>query len=105
MSEEEAEEWKAKQAEADPAVDRFKPLNEDVPVKSLEVAWLSKACGDTQQYNKGEGTITYAVNVIRSLRWPGAVSVAKNGKYCSIYVGDGMKRGDNAFNPIETPDV
>jgi hypothetical protein len=45
------------------------------------------------------------VNVIRSLRWPGAVSVAKNGKYCTIYVGDGMKRGDNAFNPIETPDV
>jgi hypothetical protein len=47
MSEEEAEEWKAKQAEVDPVVERFKALNEDVPVKNLEVAWLSKACGDT----------------------------------------------------------
>ena len=39
---------------------------------------MAKVCGDTQAYNiaGGEGTKTYAVNVIRSLRWPGAVSVA-----------------------------
>ena len=31
--------------------------------------------------------------------------MAKNGKYCSIYVGDGIKRGDTSFNPTEPPEV
>ena len=39
------------------------------------------------------------------MRWPGAVTVAKNGVYCSIYVGDCIKRGDNYFNPTEPPEV
>lgn len=39
------------------------------------------------------------------MRWPGAVTVAKNGKFCSIYVGDGQKRGDSFFNPTEPPEV
>ena len=39
------------------------------------------------------------------MRWPGATTVAKNGKYCSIYVGDGIKRGDTSFNPTEPPEV
>lgn len=74
----------------------------------METAWLSKVSGDTQQYNKdkgGEGTNSYAVNIIRSLRWPGAVTVSKGGKFCSIYVGDGIKSGDSSFNPTEPPEV
>ena len=43
--------------------------------------------------------------MIKSLRWPGAFTVAKNGKYSSIYVGDGIKRGDQAFDPCEPPEV
>jgi hypothetical protein len=43
--------------------------------------------------------------VIKSLRWPGAVTVAQNGKFSNIYVGHGLKRGDMSFNPIEPPDV
>jgi len=42
---------------------------------------------------------------MKSLRWPGAVTVAKGGKFSSIYVGDGCKRGDYSFNPIDTPEV
>jgi len=49
--------------------------------------------------------VSYAVNVIRSLRWPGSATVHKNGQYCSIYVGDCMKRGDSSFNPVEPPEV
>lgn len=45
------------------------------------------------------------MNVIRSLRWPGAVTVAKAGDFCSIYVGDGIKRGDSSFNPVDPPEV
>lgn len=70
--------------------------------------WTSRVCGDVQVYKgKGEGAAdsSYAVNVIRSLRWPGAVTVAKGGSYCCIYIGDGMKKGDSSFNPIEPPEV
>lgn len=79
MGEEEKEEYMAKLAEEDKVEERFKAINEDVPVPSVETAWLSRVCGDTQTYNKGEGTVTYAVNVLTSLRWPGSVTVAKNG--------------------------
>ena len=62
-------------------------------------------CGDNQTYTVGEGTKSYAVNVIKSMRWPGAVTVAKGGQYCNIYVGDAIKQGDAFFNPTKPPDV
>lgn len=69
--------------------------------------WTSKVCGDLQAYNKlaGEGTISYAVNVLSSVRWPGSVTVAKNGQFASIYIGDTIKRGGPFFNPTEPPEV
>ena len=45
------------------------------------------------------------MNVVKSLRWPGAVTVAKGGHFCSIYVGDGIKKGDSSINPVEPPQV
>jgi len=45
------------------------------------------------------------VAVVRSLRWPGAVTVAKGGKFCSVYVGDGVKAGGTSHFPTEPPDV
>ena len=86
-------------------IERFRGLNEDQPMSGLEIAWLSKVCGDTQQYRKGEGNINYAANVVKSLRWPGAVTVAKGGEYCSIYIGDGLKRGDPSYNPLQPEDL
>ena len=72
----------------------------------LEFAWISKVSGDTQLYNKGDGTVCYGVNVLRSLRWPGAITVAKDGgKYCNIYLGDGIKRGGASYFPQEPPEV
>lgn len=41
----------AKLAESDPVLERYKALNEDVPMIGLEVAWLSKIVGDIQPYN------------------------------------------------------
>ena len=63
--------------------------------------------GDTQQYSEGgeSEVFVYAVNVIRSLRWPGAVTVSKGGKHTSIYIGYGLKRGDPSYNPVEPPQV
>ena len=74
-------------------------------MEKLETSWISRVSGDTQAYKVGEGTVTYAVNVIRSLRWPGALTVAKGGEFCCIYVGDGLKKGDPSFNPTEPPEV
>ena len=107
INEEEKEEFMNKLAEDDPTVDRFKVIAEDVPVPGDKGAWLSKVCGDIQQYNKigGEGTTSYAINVIKSLRWPGSYTIAKGGKYCNVYIGDGIKRGDDTFIPTSPPDV
>jgi hypothetical protein len=69
-------------------------------------AWQLKVVGDTQKYTQGEGNeVSYAVNIVRSLRWPGAVTVAKNGKFTNIYVGNGIKKGDAPMFPTEPPVV
>ena len=110
MPEEQVEEYMAKQAEEDKVEERFRAVNDEgyAGVKGLEFAWMNKTKGDSQLYeNKGdEGSqFCYAVNVVSSLRWPGAMTVAKGGKFVSIYVGDGNKRGDFSYNPTETPEV
>lgn len=33
------------------------------------------------------------------------MTVAKAGEFCSIYVGDGLKREGSSFNPVEPPEV
>lgn len=74
----------------------------------LEFSWVKKIVGDTQQYNQtgeGKGPVSYSVNVLKSLRWPGALTVSKGGKFCSIYVGYGLKSGDASMNPTEPPEV
>jgi len=105
IPDDQVEDFVAKQAEDDKVEERFKGLNEDTPVVGHDSAWISRVCGDTQAYNKGEGTVSYATNVIKSLRWPGAVTVSRCGEYCSIYIGDGVKRGGQSYNPISTPEV
>ena len=99
----------AKMIENDKTEERFRALNEHVGCFGPEsAAWSSKVAGDLQQYNQlppKEGTATYAVNVVRSLRWPGALTVAKGGKFTNIYVGYGLKRGDPSYNPTEPPEV
>jgi len=106
LGEEEAAEAKAALEESDKTEERFRALNEDSPMPGLETAWLSRVVGDTQQYNTAAGgTQTYAVNVIKSLRWPGAVTVSKGGVYTSVYVGYGIKKGDSSYFPTEPPMV
>jgi hypothetical protein len=94
--------------EADPSCDRFRALNEDAPIPGLETAWLTKVLGDLQPYNAlppAEGTKSYAVNIIKSLRWPGAITVSKCGQFASMYLGYGLKRGGDSFNPTEPEEV
>lgn len=46
LSDEEKDELLAKLADSDPVAERYKALNEDVPMPGLETAWLSKVVGD-----------------------------------------------------------
>ena len=43
--------------------------------------------------------------MIRSLRWPGSVTVAKGGKFTTVYVGWGLKKGESSYQPTEPPEV
>jgi len=117
MDEEAAAEYKERMETSDPTVERFRGINEHKGMpgtmtdpenpESEGIAFLSKIVGDQQNYAKpsGEGSVSYCVNVIKSLRWPGAVSVAKGGKFVNVYVGHGLKRGDTSFSPTEPPEV
>ena len=92
----------------DPTVERFRDIGEHGLFPKEQPCWLSKVVGDQQLYAESgaEGeNISYAVNVIKSLRWPGAVTVAKGGKHTSVYIGYGLKKGDPSYNPIEPPAV
>lgn len=83
-------------------------ISEHDKVEGGDPAWISKIVGDNQGYNQippKEGTVSYGVNVLRSQRWPGAVTVSKGGKFTSIYVGYGIKRGGSSRNPTEPPEV
>lgn len=113
VDEEEATAIKEKLEADDPQVERFRTLNEHVPVpktgpkKEEDKSWIAKLVGDTQLYklDKEENPKSYCTLVLRSLRWPGAVTVSKGGKFTSVYVGYGMKRGGSSFNPEEPPMV
>jgi hypothetical protein len=49
---------------------------------------------------------TYCHHVIRSLRWPGAVTIAQSGrKFTSVYIGNGLKKGQVCFHPELPPEV
>lgn len=105
LDDEAKEAWITEKQEADPQIERFRTINEHQALAGLETAWISKTAGDTQQYTKGDGSVCYAVNVIKSIRWPGAVTVCKNGKFTNVYVGYGVKRVDASFNPTTPPNV
>lgn len=111
LKEEEKEEYTAKMGELDAGAERFRGIGEDEPVykeggeDGKNLSWLLRVAGDTQAYRAGEGTKTYSTVTIKSLRWPGAVTVCKGGKFCSIYVGEGVKYGGPSYFPMEPPEV
>lgn len=79
FGEEEREEYLGKLNDKDQTVDRFRGINEDSAIEGMETAWITKLMGDPQPYNQPppkEGASSYAVNVIKSLRWPGALTAS-----------------------------
>ena len=112
QGEEDPEAAMAALLEKDPKADRFRVITEHAPVRTNEQdspAWTSKVVGDAQLFSdqgaEGGDPVSYAVNVIKSVRWPGSVTVSKGGKCTTVYVGYGLKKGDPSYNPTQPPNV
>ncbi len=96
--------------EKDPNLDRLKAIGEDAKWGVTEenegfLPWTFNIVGDTQRYTTADGETTYSTMVIKSLAWPGALTVSKGGKYVNIYMGYGIKHQDTPWNPISPPNV
>jgi len=90
--------------ESDPLRDPIRQLNGD----ALE--WVFKEYGDTALYKTTSADPaakprSNAVTCVRSLTWPGAVTVAQASNMVQLYVGYGLPSGDTDFFPSMLPDV
>jgi len=90
--------------ESDPVRDPIRRLSGD----GLE--WVFKQYGDTALYKSSSSDPaaqprSNAVTCVRSLTWPGAVSVAQGSNIVQLYVGYGLPAGEPDFFPSMLPDV
>ena len=72
----------AEMEEKDPNVDKLKAIAEDAKWGVTEenegyLPWTFTVVGDTQKYTTEGGETTYSAVVIKSLQWPGALTVVK----------------------------
>ena len=64
---------------------------------SLEGSWAVRSCPSS----KGPGALV----VLRSLTWPGAVTVGVGRRFCNVYVGNGLPFVGESYSPPTLPDV
>jgi len=91
---------------ADPYERRLKPITEDRACKGNYPAWILRCYGDQTKYamaNPLHGAKQYAVAVVKSTVWPGALSYFWQGQWGEIYMGDGQKHEDVTFFPVHPP--
>jgi len=78
--------------EADPPQEKLRAITSDEPVvEGNSDGWTVSQVGDLAQYSFESGPKSYAINIVRSNRWPGAYTVARGTRYCNIYVGYGLR--------------
>jgi len=83
------------------------------PIRRLEgdnLDWVFKQYGDTSLYKSGSADPaapprSNAVACVRSLNWPGAVTVAQGSNMVQLYVGYGLPAVQPDFFPSMLPDV
>jgi len=100
-----------KQIEAkDPYEPRLKDISADKSVivsKNQKInPWVVRQMGDTTEYKtEGGKIVSNGVVVVRSLLWPGSFNFYYQGKYMSIYVGNGHKYEAVSYFPVHPPTV
>ncbi len=100
------EELKKRVEAADPSEPRLKPISNDKKVKGGDNAWIVRSHGEStsfKQLNPILPAVNYGVVVAKSMWWPGAFSFFTQGRWCSIYVGNGLKFEEAAYYPVFPP--
>ena len=49
--------------------------------------------------------VNYGVVVARSLQWPGSYTFYTQGRYLSVYVGNGLKYETQSYFPVHPPKI
>ena len=83
-------------------------VNELSECEGMDISWQIKNIGDPQSYTlttKEGGTTVYSTNVLKSIRWPGAVTVCSGGRFLSIYMGNGVKMTGASYEPLAPVDI
>lgn len=124
ISEQLFEEITAKSGE-EPKVEMLQGLEADLEDLKREgeeksPAWSLKVHGDQGIYAGEANPLSYKVVAVRSQIWPGAVTVAQDGRFANLYVGYGLKcgtlvqrdeksglplRGTSSFMPLVPDDI
>jgi len=104
----EEEEFMKRIEAKDPFEPRLKPITQDKPVGGYKNAWKLKVYGDYASYNslgKEPTKTSYGAVSVKSIIWPGAVTVYNNKQWQSLYVGHGFKLWNNEFYPYDPQTV
>ena len=86
--------------ESDPPVDKLRSITEDSPIGTLP-CWSLRIVGDRGSYSFPDGEKSYAVTLIQSRRWPGAVTVCQGSLFINFYCGYGLCAEGPIFLPTE----
>lgn len=79
------------------------PKDENRGLRGDELEWSIKQAGDCTEYT--DPLQSNLVSSVRSLTWPGAVSVANGKQFINAYVGYAMPAREPQFYPPEPPDI
>ncbi len=94
-------------------VDRMRGIAEDEGYKIKEGEgdeanevdkrfWTVRIMGDQMVYNKPSGdAVVHATILIKNERWPGTYTVWKEGMFCNIYIGFGVKAIGESYFPTQ----
>jgi len=97
----------------DPFIDPLLPVSMDKPPEGMTTSWsVTRVCDPAEMTvpdkPSDDGaptskTISNAVVAVKSMVWPGAVTVCRNGEFVSVYMGYGHKVG--TYFPVAPPEV
>lgn len=78
-------------------------IKEDKPGTEEGVSkdWVIKQMGDKGMYKFNDTNKSYVCTMVKSMRWPGAVTVAQGTKFANLYVGYGFKKCDHSKEELE----
>lgn len=92
----------------DPWEPMLKPITKDTCTRGGMPAWVVRShnlSAESTDPRPGKPNVNYGCVVVKSLWWPGAMSLYSQGKTLQIYVGDGQKLEPEGktYYPVQPP--